>query len=295
MTGLLLDHPWRLDDALDPGSGGFRVLERFVGLIRETGLEVVPFITRTEYDRIWQRIEYSRVARTRGYASLVSFAEHLVRDDSPGPAATPVPEPPQLTTDWKRGLREALGDLRDWRTPHIVVAENRRPQWPGTREVAIQLEDLLQLGPQHRVLASLDGYASHPFAISDLDPWDLQAVHPPIAGADRQHPCYLPKPPMLQNVPMHGIGKILVEVRSTGWHLGGRYYFIPAEDCKLEAVDKPTWRGGRAFRHGYAPERNHPGPVDYAGRVWVWDRAERHWDVQLVPRHIRVGHTGDPL
>src|SRR6266487_3728640 len=108
MTGLLLDHPWRLDETLDPVSDGFRVLEQFVNLVRDTRLDVVPFVSRGEYDEMWQRIEYGRFARTRAYASLVSFAEHLVRADPPTPLATPVPEPAQLTPCWKRGLREAM-------------------------------------------------------------------------------------------------------------------------------------------------------------------------------------------
>ncbi len=295
MTGLLLDHPWRLDETLDPVSDGFRVLEQFVNLVRDTRLDVVPFVSRGEYDEMWQRIEYGRFARTRAYASLVSFAEHLVRADPPTPLATPVPEPAQLTPCWKRGLREAMGDLRDWRTPQIIVAEKRQPAWPGTQEVAIQIENADGADLQHRVLARLESYSSHPFTAADLDPWDLSRIHPPLPETGRQHPCRLPRPPSLLRVPWQTLSERLGEARATGWRVSGRYYFIPPEDWQVEEVSKTTWRSGRAFRYQRGPQRDQPGPVDYAGRVWVWDRAERHWDVQEPGGYIRISHTGERL
>ena len=293
MTGLLLDHPWRLDEALNPRSDGFRVLEQFVNLVRENQLEVVPFVSRSEFDEMWQRIDYGSFARTRAFASLVQFAEHLVRNDSPTPLATPIPEPPMLAQCWKRSLREAMGDLREWRNPQIIVAEKRRPLWPATHEVPIQLED--SSGSELRVLAPLERYDSHPFAVADLDPWDLRHLYPPISEADRQHPCRLPRPPVLQHVRLERLTECLGDALAAGWRVSGRHYFVPSEDWKAEQVGKATWRSGRAFPYQNVPALGHGGSVDYLGRVWVWDRAERHWDVQEGAGYVRISHTGEPL
>jgi hypothetical protein len=295
MTALLLDHPWRLDEALNPRSDGFRVLEQFVNLVRENQLDVAPFVSRTEYDEMWQRIDYGHFARTRAYASLVSFAEHLVRNDSPTPLATPIPEPPMLTQCWKRGLRQAMGDLRNWRNPQIIVAEKRQPLWPATHEVPIQLEDLGGAELQHRVLAPLERYDSHPFAVADLDPWDLRHLYPPIPEVNRQHPCRLPRPPVLQHAQLERLIERMGDARAAGWRVGGRHYFVPPEDWQAEHVNKVTWRSGRAFRYQTVPARGHAGPVDYSGRVWLWDRIKRHWDVQESAGYVRISHTGEPL
>jgi hypothetical protein len=295
MTGLLLDHPWQLDEALDPASDGFRVLEQFVALVRDTRLDVVPFVSRNEYDEMWQRIEYGRFAHTRAYASLVSFAEHLVRADPPTPLATPIPEPPQLTPCWKHALRQSMGDLQDWRNPQIIVGAKRQAAWPATREVAVQIEDADGADLQHRVLAHLESYHAHPFTLADLDPWDLTNMYPPVPEADRQHPCRLPRPPNIRGVPWDRLGEGLVDARAVGWQVSGRHYFIPPEDWPLQAVSKVTWRSGRTFRYVRVLQRYQAGPIDYAGRVWLWDRAERHWDVQERNGYLRISHTGERL
>jgi hypothetical protein len=260
MTGLLLDHPWRLDDALEPTSAGFRVLERFDNLVRETRLDAVPFVSQGEYDEMWLRIDHGHFARTQGYAMLARFAQHLVRDDSQISPAIPVPEPPELTLSWKRALRESMGDLRDWRNPQIVVAERRQPAWPAGREIAIQIEHGTDF--HHRVLAQLADYRSHPFTLADLDPWDLRNTHPPSPGAGPQHPCRLPRPPTLANVAWDDLGACLLQVRARGWLLNGRHYFIPPDDWDAANVHKPNWRSGRAFEYGYSPNRPWPGPID---------------------------------
>jgi len=291
MTGLLLDHPWQLDEALNPRSDGFRVLEQFVNLVRENHLDVVPFVSRAEFDEMWQRIDYGSFARTGAFASLVRFGGQLVRNDLPTPLATPIPEPPMLTQCWKRGLREAMGDLREWRNPQIIVPEKRQPFWPATDEVSIQLEDGGE-ELQHRVLAPLERYN---YTLTDIDPWDLRHLYPPTPLADRQHPCQLPRPPVLHHVRLEGIAECLGEARAGGWQVRGRHYFIPPEDWQAVQVDRAKWRSGRAFRHQHIAATGRSGPVDYSGRVWVWDRAERHWDVQEEGGYIRISHTGEPL
>jgi hypothetical protein len=296
MTGLLLDHPWQLDEALDPASEGFGVLEKFVSLVRETQLDVVPFVSRSECDEMWQRIQYGRFARTRGWASLVSFAEHLVvRVDRPTPLATPIPEPPQLTPCWKRALRQSMGDLRDWRNPQIIVGPKRQSAWPKTHEVTVKIEDADGADLQHRVLAHLENYNAHPFTRADLDPWDLTNMYPPVPEPERQHPCRLPRPPSLFGAPLERLREGLIHARAVGWQVNERCYFIPPEDWRAQDVTKERWRSGRTFRHERVPQVDHAGPLDYAGRVWVWDRAERHWDVQEPEEYRRISHTGDRL
>jgi hypothetical protein len=289
VTALLLDHPWPLDAALDPRSDGFRVLERFRELVTTEGLEIVPFISRDEYNQMWDRI-----ARTTGWASVARFAAQFVREDSPPPLATPVPEPPGLTQCWKGALREAMGDLQNWRNPQIIIARRRRPVWPCGDEVEVRVHD--GLGRRYdRVLAELDSYRSHPFAISDLDPWDLQHIHRPVLGVPRQYPHSLPKPPSLQGCPIEQLSERLPPIRARGWQINGRFYFIPPEDWRPDQSGKAAWRSGRAFLHERVPGLPNTGPVDSEGRVWVWDRNERHWDVQEGCGYFRISHTGQQL
>jgi hypothetical protein len=295
MTALLLDHPWRLEESLDPSSDAFRVLEQFQALVREREFEVVRFVSQTDYDEMWQRIDYSN-ARTRAYALLCSFAQHLVLgNDAATAPATPDPEPEMLSESWKLGLRQAMENLQDWRNPQIIVSEKRRSVWPNSPEVGIRVEDASEAGLQYRVLANLESYGSHPFASTDLDPFDLSRFHPPIPGVDRQHPSILPRPPALWGVPFEGLTGRLGEARSAGWRISGRYYFVPPIHWRAEEIDKPTWRNGRAFPYDRLPEHENPGPIDYEGRVWVWHETERHWDVQGAGEYFRVSHTGEEL
>lgn len=295
MTTLLLDHPWRLDDTLDPASGGFRLLEQFVELIRRTGLEPVRFVADGEYNEMWGRIEHGRFARTRAYALLASFAQQLVCNDDVAPLATPMPEPPLLTPGWKRGLRGAMADLKQWRAPQIIIGETRENVWPNTPEVKIKLEDNNGAAEQLRVLAQLTSYDLHPFALSDFDPWDLTRTHPPSNGGERQYPCRLPRPPCVEGAWWKSLDERVDQARTIGWRVGDRYYFVPPSTWEKTEVKKEQWRKGRAFPCEQCPGRDNPGPIDYGARVWIWDRRERHWDVQLPHSYIRVSHTGEEL
>jgi hypothetical protein len=290
MTAALLDHPWPLDQALDPQSDGFRVLDRFDELVRAEQLEIVRFISRDEYNKMWERI-----ARTTGWAAVGRFAAHFVRDDSPEPLAIPVDEPAGLTLGWKSALREAMGDLQDWRNPQVIVASKRRQAWPPGDEVRIRVDDGSGPSYEDRALAQLETYRTHQFAVSDRNPWDLQRVHPPVPGGQRQHPCMLPRPPILQRVRIEDLNDRLHVARARGWQIEGKHYFIPPGTWRTDQTRKQAWRTGRAFPYELLPVCKHPGPVDYAGRVWEWDRNERHWDVQAPAERFRISHTGDPL
>ena len=322
MTRLLLDFPWTLNAVLDAYSPANGVLLRFDQLRLERRSAPVPFVEDDELSNLWSSIG-QRGTGGNAFRALMQFLNHYVRESGGGCSATPVPEPPGLRLSWKRALRDEMSDLGNWRNPQIVVPEIRRGEWPPGNEVDIYFEPCdgqPASGPTARVVAILEHYHAHPFASSDLDPWDLQRTAPPVPNAERQHPCCLPRPPTCclpdppvlnrrpdgddaqavpAPVPLEELMENLVEARRIGWHIGTRYYFIPPDDWdwRSERASKPAWRNGRAFRHETAPQSGRSGPVDFMGQVWHWHREERQWDVQLDGGHqyLRVSHTGDPL
>lgn len=303
MTKLLLDYQWELVDALNNPDVS-NVLRNFVKLLRRTGLNPAPFVEDLQQNELWQH----RPARFDGWQHLREFLDICRRPDGSMCSAIPDPEPSGIHDNWKRALRDQLSDLSDWRNPQIVVPESRLTKWlPHGDEAAIRCEecdDHPASGPLHRVLAVLENYESHPFAISDLDPWDVRCTAP--SGA---HPCYLPNPLIpdsdpLQNhfrrVPIAQLYEKLAEAHRRGWQASGKYFFIPTADWRPETISQAAWREGRAFPRKLAPERQQMGYSDFAGRVWVWHKGrgphkgEDHWDVQLGGTdYISVNHTGD--
>jgi len=295
MSALILDHPWGLDECLDPASPALGVLLRFNQLATKHDIEMVRLITSEECEDLKLRV-YSRRVPRNDLTAWIRVLHQLVRESPAGTfMAVPEPEPPDLTPDWKIALRDALADLEDWRKPQVVVPRSRRGQWPKGTEVEIRCLDNQELAL--RVLVQLETYEDHDHSLSDFDPWDLRHEHRPTPGARNQHECRLPKPPKLAKVPLEQLNDLLREVRSDGWKdRDGRYFFIPPQEWRAEDVDKRDWRSGRAFKREYAPRprSSRKGPVDYNGLVWLWDEAERHWDVQLKP-HLRISHTGEHL
>ena len=299
MILVLLDHPWPLEAALDGSSPGFQVLLNFEELVRDYGLEPVPFIGQSEYDQLWQRID-QRHCRSSGWAALRRLAPSLVRRTNSHCRAVPHPGPADLSEDWKRALREAVVPS-DWRNPQVIVAGVRKTDWPATGdEIEIRFDpcdNQPDLPPERRVLAMLDSfeYERHPFVRSDFDPWDLQRAHPPPPNAAQhmRHPCCLPKPPM-KRAALEDLELELADARRRAWGSGGKYYFVPGENWKHESVPKQAWRQGRSFLYRKCQGSNRNGYVDFEGREWVWDQNERHWDVQTMP-YRKISHTGDLL
>ncbi len=297
MTRLLLDHPWPIDAALDARSDGFQVLLKFDELIRRRDLPLpvspVPFVEAQEYYEALQRLR----GRSASAATVRRFSYHLIRNGDSVIRATPIPEPnPPLSDCWKRALRDELEYLENWRNPQIIFPEKRRADWPqNTSEVPIQCED--REGTVSRVLASLEEYDSHPFAVPDMDPWrHLEWLKRPEPSARIDHPCRLPKPPILEGVPVEQLFQRLGAARAAGWNVNGRYYFIPPANCRPELVAKPDWRKGHAFelKTKDTKKGKKTGPIDWEGRVWAWDMvAKRHWDVQLPDgTHMNISHNG---
>ncbi len=209
--------------------------------------------------------------------------------------AAPVitPEVP-LTDLWKRALRDSLGDLSDWRCPQIIVPQCRTDAWPHTPEVDIQCDDQAAGATCRRVLAALDGHSEHEFAIGDIDPWRaMEYRHRPESGTRIIHPCVLPRPPSLLNVPLATLAAALPTACRAGWHIGGRYYFVPPRDYRPLDVNEARWRHDRAFPHDHHPVSGRSGFVDDLDQVCHWHAEKRHWDVQLRDgRYINVSHDG---
>jgi len=292
MTRLLLDHPWPPDAALNARteSEGLGVLLKFEKLVMRQGLSslsLVRFIEQQEYDSALQQLK----GKSSAAANVRRFAYHLIRYSNSVIRATPILEPnPTLSDCWKRALRDELEHLENWRNPQIIFPEVRRPAWQAADEIEIKCED--RKGTVYRVLASLEKYDSHPFAVPDLDPWrHLDRLFPPELGHPNNKPCWLPKPPILDQVPVEQLSERLEEARKQGWQIKGKYYYIPRADCFPEQIEKPEWRSGYVFKREKVPGWKGPCPIDYNGVTWRWDRGERHWDVQLSPR-IKINYDG---
>lgn len=293
MTRLLLDHPWPLDATLNARTDGFQVLLKFADLLRRQSLpfeSIVPFVEQQEYYDAIQQL----TGRTSAAAAVRRFSRHFIRYSDCIIRAIPVPEPnPALNDCWKRALRDELDHPENWRNPQIVFPEKRRTVWPDTAEVTIQCEDREET--DFRVLASLENFESHQFAVADLDPWcHLEQLCSPQPGAKNNKPCRLPRPPILDQAPVEQLSERLEEARRQGWHVNEKYYYIPPADCFPEQITKLKWRSGYAFPREKVPGWKGPCPIDYNGVTWRWDRKERHWDVQLSP-YISINYDGIKL
>jgi hypothetical protein len=296
MISALLD-PWPFQIAADGDFEALNVLSKFDELVRRHHINVVPFITDAEWDNL-REIIGARYGRTVGYSTRLSTARIFIRDTSSHCAATPVPEPPRLTKNWKCALGTAL-TAEDWRNPQIVIPESRRADWGTGDEASIQIETRggMPSGELHkRVLTVLERYDAHPFALSDFDPWDLRHVHQPPEGAPphMRHPCFLPKPPCLNGVRLENLTTVLEEAGNRRWNIGERWYFIPPGNWRPDDISKDAWRTGRAFarKEVLVRKKKRMGYLDFRGIVWLWDDAHRHWDVQTRP-YLRLRCTGE--
>jgi hypothetical protein len=289
MRSLLLDFPWDLRAAVeDPTVGAF--LLEFDGLYKREGLRPAPFLDPEECNTL---PIMTRTAGNHGYEPLHRLLQKCLREVGGEISATPQPEPAGLKVGWKRALRDEMGDFSDWRCPQVIASESRRNAWrPAIRdeEVQITCEDT---GPEKvhtRVIAFIGSYAEHKYARADHDPWDLRHCHPPASPAGPQHPCQLPRPQIINRVPLVELASVLASLRSESWPHAGRYCYIPPASWAPESVnDKVDWRKG-AFPTAEANGRR--GPRDYKGQVWAWDNQERHWDVQIGKGHKRIRHDG---
>ena len=295
MTRLLLDHPWPIDAALDAGSQGYKVLLEFDRLLKRRCLLPVPFVEQHDY---YVALEQLKGNKSSGAAAVRRLAFYLIRNGVGIVRATPIPElnlpnlPPSEC--WKYALRDELEYPENWRNPQIIFPKVRQEAWPHTDEIEIKCAD--RDGTVSRVLASLEEYESHKYAISDIDPWrNLEWLKRPQPRARVNYPCRLPKPPILEGVHIDRLVEMLGEARRIGCRIDeGKYYYIPSADWQPEITIKAQWRDGYAFPHKSIPGWKGPILIDYRNIEWRWDMKERHWDVQTDP-YISVSHTGELL
>jgi hypothetical protein len=285
MRKALLDFPWDLAELSNGYSPVLDVLLRFQNLISRHRLVPVPFLSDNEYSDLFKQVPRMRPGGANAFQQAARLLGHCVRPSGPGCLATPVPGPTDLRDTWRFALRESMIDTEDWRTPQIVFSDVRKQNWlPSTPERAIRFEPCdtdPDSGTYDRVLACLEEYDGHRYAMCDFDPWDLRWMYPPEPEAPQhqRHPCRLPKPPACETTALESLVEELHKVRD--WHIGDRYYFVPPRDWRPEA-NKERWRQWRAFPNGGLPGNDHHGPMDYKGQPWWWDRTHRHWDVQLT-------------
>ena len=285
MTLVLLDHPWPLREALKLDCG----LKRFNDWIRtRPGFEPAPFFDRAEYDATLNEMYHGG-----SYSAFFArFAYDYVKREAGGPTATPLDAPNDLPISWRQALRTAMSDPEDWRRPQIVALEERGGSWqPHLNELRIRLDDTGQV--DMRVFAIAEQYEQHPFASSDIDPWNLRHFDPNPLG--HRNPCRLPRPPAVDISSPARIDETLNTAREKGWRVGNRYWFIPPADWRATNVPVVQWRNGRAFRQQQGPQYHAPRPIDYGGRVWVWDYDETQWDVQEGASYYRISERGTLL
>jgi hypothetical protein len=297
MISVLLDHPWSIQVDRDPLSEGFGVLRNFVRLVSNHRLTVVPFIEPDDFHQCncWS------APRTSGLAALRRSAHQYVRWVSGSGSATPNPEPPGLAASWKRALRDAMRDIDDWRCPQIIVCLRRRPQWAEGSEVNIHFDEHEQQGvtdSHQRVIAVLESYTEHPFALSDTDPWNQERFRPSSPGGrfiGRR--CLLPRPPNVDiRASLKDLDSMVDRARTWGqkWESDHKYYFIPPPSWQAKSIGKADWRR-EVFENHYLNGKK--GPADYKGRVWYWaEEHGQHWDLQLLDgSHKNINQNGDEV
>ncbi len=293
----LLDFPWDLTEILSPYSEASDALRRYVLLVATYALDPVPFVDQNAEALFWQQIT-ERGSKGNIFRPVNQFLNHCRCNALGVHRAEPEPCPNPLPVPWQQALRDSMNDLADWRCPQIVVTRTRLPSWAADGgEVRLRCDDKPgEMHPRLLVGVEVESYRDHAFALSDFDPWDLRRCHPPQAGGRVNHPCVLPRPPVLRGVQLRDLGLKLADARRAGWHLSGSRYFIPADSWAVDDVAKASWRIGNIFSEATLNGRT--GPVDWFGNVWAWDDAERHWDVQLhggAGAYVRVSHTGVEL
>jgi hypothetical protein len=300
VTTLLLDYPWSLEDALGQNPEPSGVLERFLRLLERTGLAPAPFISQEQCLELWTSISQRRGGNRFG--PLMRLIDRCSLGDDQQCLATPVEKPQDRSVPWRRGLRSQLTDPNDWRKPYIVVPSSRRDDWPEGDEARLMREpcgNSPASGPHARSLVVLERFLEHRYALADLDPWDVRCSVP--GGA---HPCYLPNPlvsgiyasDIEARIPLNEIAERLATARGVNWQAQGKYFYIPPGSWDASDVSQAAWRQGHAFPRKLSTARNQVGYVDYRGHIWVWDHAERHWDVQRGgDDYVRVNHMGDKL
>lgn len=283
----LIDHPWPVNESFDPASDAEGVLLAFSSIVRRHGLTPVPFISYEDYSEAISRLS-GRVPAGQGLAAWHRFVATLLvtREEEGGEGTCSVP----LTENGRRAL---LAELRhkDWRRPQLIVPSCRMSAWRAPEpeiEVVCELEGGQELRV-YRVIAKLEDYDAHPSAVADGDPWLVQGKR-------------LPRPPSLVAVPLGGLTIALARLPRRDTSASSHYFFIPPERWTQELAGKDSWRRGRAFEHQESYLQNGSGPVDYFGRVWVWDtHHNNHWDVQprddrdaeyFVDGYFRVGEDG---
>lgn len=292
MIRALLDCPGSLVEILAQ-SRGSQVLLDFGNLLKNEGLDPVPFLTPEEHSA-WRLTGFPGLGAARG--AIERLLRGIVRWEGGNCEANPISGPRDLSHVWKCSLRDAMYVTDDWRSPQIVSPAFRRNQWPNGPEVEIWIrarEGTESLGPHHRIIVELESYPEHPHARADLDPWDLRHIHPPRQTNSDQSPCILPKPPELRTLRLSDISE---RPNNIPWKVGGKCYFIPSSTWSPWSISKDRWRRGRAFPYGDKNGRS--GWIDGIGRVWHWDLDHEcgHWDVQLDGgEYLRVSYLGEVL
>jgi hypothetical protein len=290
MIRALLDCPGSLTEILATSEGS-QVLLDFDSLLKDEGLDPVPFLTPEEHIA-WRVNPPSGLRTARG--AIERLLMRIVRWEGGTCQAIPTSGPRDFSTIWKCGLRDAMSLTNDWRSPQIIFPASRRRDWANKSEVDIQIEacgEIAPSGPHNRLIAELEAYSDHPHAKSDADPWNLRHTLSTQPINCNKNPCMLPKPPELRYVDLEDIPARLNGVNRSE---KDKWYYIPPSNWDANSISKTSWRRGRAFPYGEKNGRS--GWIDERQFVWHWDldHVSGHWDVQLDNGgHVNVSHTGE--
>ncbi|MFI5299246.1 MAG: hypothetical protein ACHREM_14220 [Polyangiales bacterium] len=224
MTIAILD-PWIVaspaEDAAEALTAAFNSVRRF-------GLSFAPVASHAIAE------VRGRPGRIRAFVtnSLVSYEPPQslstagLRDHS---------APADVTPEWRAALDASIASSRDWRSPILVTpscSSDRAQSWPGTNECVVKTTS----GIEHEALhLRVDAIEDHEHFIRDRDPWVLQPRPNAIA---RRTEYRLPRPTVLDSVPMH---LWIDRLESLDWTCGqdNRRYYIPPEEWTPSAMGMP--------------------------------------------------------
>src|SRR5258708_2262853 len=127
MIRLLLDFPWSIDAALDPGSPSRKVIRDYEQFRARLQLKPVEFIDEQERSVFMERLTPGPHTPHGSWigAVLRFIAHHSITQAAGADHATPMNGPGGLRDTWRRVLRDEMGDLNNWPTPQIIVCIER--------------------------------------------------------------------------------------------------------------------------------------------------------------------------
>ena len=304
MLKLLVD-PWlvdiNLEDTLSDRYERLHAIEKLFDLARDVPINWVKFLCMESIRNFQENfINYQRPDGRTVHSLMNLLGPFYPPEENPTfQCQMPIPDLPE---GWKRALCHcAVSDEAPaWRYPIVMVPDVRNAQWPPENQIIFDVGE----STRFRNLVSVERYKDHIYFQPDIDPWRLNAYGEPngdVRGSDAQRPTWkrLPRPPELpENLSLDQLRDALQGIINSTNGGGTELYFVP---CPIgwnpTEHQRDPWRNCTVFSQAQVqkgPRAGRRGYLDREDRIWIWDYAEGHWDVQIEngDRHDVVSHTG---